>query len=73
MWENYYYWKGSASNIVFYNNKKEWIADQPDYIKQFIANNDDFNIERAIEMESTSINGFDLSKYLYKYCLNELN
>ena len=73
MWENYYYWKGSARNIVFYNNKKEWIADQPDYIKQFIANNDDFNIERAIEMESTSINGFDLSKYLYKYCLNELN
>lgn len=73
MWEDNYYWRGSRNSIVFYNSKQEWIADQPDYIKQFIANNDNFNIERAIEMESNTFSRMDLSKYLYKYCLDELN
>ena len=71
MWEDNYYWMGSS--MAFYSNKQEWVADQPYYIKQFIANNDDFNIDRAIEMQSTFFNNFDLSKYIYKYCLNELN
>ena len=73
MWENTYYWSGSSNSMVFYNSKQEWIEDQPDYIKQFIANNENFNIERAIEMESRIFNNMDLSKYLYKYCLDELN
>jgi len=69
MWEDNYYWKGSS--MVFYSNKQEWVADQPYYIKQFIAKNDNFNIDRAIEMQSTFFNNFDLSKYIYKYCLDE--
>lgn len=68
MWEDTYYWSGMS--VVFYNNKQEWVADQPNYIKKFIANNEDFNIDRAIEMNSSSRNRFDLSKYIYKYCLD---
>jgi len=67
MWEDSFYWTGSD---VFYNNKEEWIADQPNYIKKFIANNKDFNIDRAIEMNLSTRNNFDLSKYIYKYCLD---
>jgi len=63
MWE-YYGFSDKFAHSFLNRNDPNTLANK------FLANNKSYNFERAKELNNTSINGMNLEKYLYKYCLS---